>query len=251
MELRSTRHNSDYEDLAAILEGLGLHEENMELLEMREILSALQQSVDNIGTDDNAAPVIIENERKTIEYFPYNNCFQEGETEFMSKRSDGVFNSTMLKDNSAQSSGSESADNSGVRERIFVQAQVHHSLDWTPDWWNQQEDLQPAQPSTTSPTFDNNSFSIYKDPKQHDAATMQQSETGNEDFHEQRGPVSVRQGDDCQEHSVSTSFSMSGSALSSGNSQVRERHLELSTSSAVVSDQEESTNLNDCDELSI
>ncbi|KAL9928068.1 uncharacterized protein ACN427_004051 [Glossina fuscipes fuscipes] len=231
MELRSTRHNSDYEDLAAILEGLGLHEENMELLEMREILSALQQSVDNIDTDDNAAP--------------------EGETEFMSKRSDGVFNSTMLKDNSAQSSGSESADNSGVRERIFVQAQVHHSLDWTPDWWNQQEDLQPAQPSTTSPTFDNNSFSIYKDPKQHDAATMQQSETGNEDFHEQRGPVSVRQGDDCQEHSVSTSFSMSGSALSSGNSQVRERHLELSTSSAVVSDQEESSNLNDCDELSI
>uniref|UniRef100_A0A1A9VDT7 Uncharacterized protein n=1 Tax=Glossina austeni TaxID=7395 RepID=A0A1A9VDT7_GLOAU len=230
MELRSTRHHSDYKDLAAILEGLGLYEENMELVEMRDILTALQQSVDNLDTDDNAVP--------------------EGETEFMSKRSDGVFNSTMLKDNSEQSSGSESVDNPGVRERIFVQAQVHHSLDWIPDWWNEQEDSQPAQPSLTSPTFGNNSFSSSKVRKQHEAVIMQQSETGNEEFHERVGPVSIRQDNHCQEHSLSTSFSMSGSALSS-DSQVRERHLELSTSSAVVSDQEESSNLNNCDELSI
>uniref|UniRef100_A0A1A9ZDA2 Uncharacterized protein n=1 Tax=Glossina pallidipes TaxID=7398 RepID=A0A1A9ZDA2_GLOPL len=230
MELRSTRQNRDYEELAAILEGLGLHEENMELLEMREILTALQQSVDNLDTDDNAVP--------------------EGETEFMSKRSDGVFNSTMLKDNSEQSSGSESVDNSGIRGRIFVQAQVHHSMDWIPDWWNEQEDFQPAQPSSTSPTFGNNSFSSCKDRKQHDAATMQQSEADNEYFHELRGPVSMLQGHGCQEHSVSTSFSMSGSALSPG-SQAWERHLEHSTSSAVVSDQEESSNLNHCYEPSI
>lgn len=137
-----------------------------------------------------------------------------------------------------------------TRGPILVQAQVHHSMDWIPDWWNEQEDFQPVQPSSASPTFGNNSFSSCKDRKQHDAATMQQSQTGNEYFHEVRGPVSMLQGHDCQEHSVSTSFSMNGSALSPG-SQVWERYLEHSTSSAVVSDQEESSNLNNCDEPSI
>lgn len=33
---------------------------------MREILTALQKSVDNLDMDDNAVPVIIENERKNV-----------------------------------------------------------------------------------------------------------------------------------------------------------------------------------------
>uniref|UniRef100_A0A1A9WZH8 Uncharacterized protein n=1 Tax=Glossina brevipalpis TaxID=37001 RepID=A0A1A9WZH8_9MUSC len=227
MELRSTRQKSDRQDLETILKGLGLHEENMEVREMRQLLSALQLSVDD--------------------------TLAEGETEFMSKCDDGVFNSTMLKQHNAreseENSESESVDNCSseeVMKRIIVEAQVHHSMDWTPPTWNEQEGLQPTHTSATDPASDNNSFSTCKNCKQHYVGEVEQLETGNEHFHEQRGPVSMLQYNDSQDHSISSSFSMSGSTPpSSSGSQVGEYRLKFSTSSVVVSDQQDSSSLNE------
>ncbi|XP_075150248.1 uncharacterized protein LOC142224358 [Haematobia irritans] len=114
MELRSSRKRNEYKELQITLKGMGFYEDGMDLQEMRHILDALNQSVSQRETD------IFDDD-------DMERALRESEMDFMP--GGGPWNSTMMGQFQASSPCSSPEMPAQV---LIVQAEVHHSLDWSP-----------------------------------------------------------------------------------------------------------------------
>ncbi|XP_011291190.1 GATA zinc finger domain-containing protein 11 [Musca domestica] len=117
MELRSSRSRNEYKELQLTLNGMGFYEEGMELQEMRQILDALNQSV----TDGETQFLDDDMER----------AIRESEMDFMPANNGGLWNSTMLR---TQVTSSPCSSPDIPSQQIVVHAEVHHPLDWSPQY---------------------------------------------------------------------------------------------------------------------
>ncbi|XP_065355995.1 uncharacterized protein LOC135950376 [Calliphora vicina] len=95
--------------------GMGFYEEGMELQEMRQILDALQMSVN-------------EGETNFLEC-DMQQAIRESELDFMPSQDGRVLNSTMM---SIHPNISPCSSPEIPSERIVVYAEVHHAMDWSP-----------------------------------------------------------------------------------------------------------------------
>ncbi|KAI8126498.1 hypothetical protein FF38_09507 [Lucilia cuprina] len=116
MELRSSsRRRNEYKELQITLNGMGFYEEGMELQEMRQILDALQMSV-------------TEGETNFLDC-DMEQAIRESELDFLPTQDGRVLNSTMM---SIHPNISPCSSPEIPSERIVVQAEVHHAMDWSP-----------------------------------------------------------------------------------------------------------------------
>uniref|UniRef100_A0A1I8PS78 Uncharacterized protein n=1 Tax=Stomoxys calcitrans TaxID=35570 RepID=A0A1I8PS78_STOCA len=127
MELRSTRKRNEYKELQITLK------DGMELQEMRQVLDALNQSV---------------NERETnfFEDDDMERAIRESELDFMPSNNAGLWNSTMMGTFQATSPCSSPEAPAHI---IIVQAEVHHSLNWSPEC-SEEERLNRKRLASTS-----------------------------------------------------------------------------------------------------